>query len=204
MCQAIEMNRRSFLKRSSTTLLALAAVSLLPAFTAGCSTSWITTAEKDLPVISAILTSTLGIVADATGNAALDAVGQAALNVAINAASAGLVTLSSLVTDYNASPSASVLVKITAALTDVQQNLNGILSAAQIKDTALQTAIAGGIGVAISVVSSIELLIPSSAVSAKSAAIGVKPVKIEVSTPAEIKARYNAIVLASGYTKHTI
>ncbi|HEY1645215.1 MAG TPA: hypothetical protein VGF75_02405, partial [Candidatus Saccharimonadales bacterium] len=107
-----------------------------------------------------------------------------------------------------------VLTKIDAALTDVQTNLSAVLTAAHIKDAALQATIASGISIAISVISTIQLLIPAS-VSSKSAsalAIGVSriqaknsiPQKLKITDSTTLKLMYNVVAASCGYSAQLV
>src|SRR6185312_509490 len=148
------MDRRQLLKMSAaaSAVLAVPSVTIL---TTGCDTSWTQKAIDDIPTISNIVGSILSIVA--LGNPALSPEVASAINAALTAASAALVTLQTLINDYKASKDASVLVKIDAALADVQTNLSAVLEVAHVKDPALQATISTGISLAMTVISAIEL-----------------------------------------------
>jgi hypothetical protein len=205
------MNRREIIKMSG---IAVAAISIAPAVVVmdGCDTSWVKTAIDDLPTIKAIINSILSIVS--LGDPALTPAVSAAINLALAASNAALITLQALITDYNAAPSSSIIAKIDAALTDLQTNLSGVLAAAQIKNAALQATIATGIALAISVVSAISLLIPSSASSSKSTSLAVYtpkdkavsavPQKIKITDSATIKLLYNVVAASAGYTSQVV
>lgn len=205
------MERRNLLKSLTVGSIVLA-TSGPTLMVAGCSTSWITTAVDDIPTISNIVGSVLSIVA--LGNPALSPELSALINAGLQAASAALVTVQSLISDYKTAPNASILTKIDAALTDVQTNLSSVLSAAHIKDAALQATISTGISLALTVLSTIQLLIPATVSSRKSAALNVSvdrsqaknavPQKISVVPSNTLKMMYNVVASSCGYSAQVV
>jgi hypothetical protein len=192
--------------------LAVASVAVLavglPAIE-GCTTpSWINTAISDLPELGSIVNSILSVVAVA-GPILPPGVGIAAQLV-----QAGLTTLEALVADYKATPSAGLITKIDAALTDVQSNLNAILSAGHIDNVGTQALIATGVALAILVVQGIQALIPAPSVASPTSSLSKKvmrrEVKVSMNTPvvlltaAQIKASYNLIAVAAGYSQQQV
>jgi hypothetical protein len=167
----------------------------------GCSTSWVTTALNDLPVIVNIATTIATIVADALGGGIISPAVAAIIKTAAGAVQAGLALAQQLISDYNANPSASIIAKIKQALVDVQAQLTNILQAAHIDNAALQATIAGAIGLAITVVTAIMSLLPAvttgGAMTAPRAAI--KPL-----TPSQIKAQFDSILTENGYGKYAL
>lgn len=199
------LDRRKLLK-FGTAAIAVAGVSTGMTLLTGCDMSWVTTAIADIPVISGIVGSILSIVA--LGNPALTPALSASINFGLTAAAAALVTLKTLIDDYKGAKDASVLVKIDAALTDLQGNLSDVLTAAHIKDPALQAVISTGIGLALSVVSAIQLLIPAVAAHSSSvgfakinrnSAVSLVPQKIRVTEPNTVKMMYNVVAASCGY-----
>jgi hypothetical protein len=150
----------------------------------------------------------------ALGNPALSPELSALINAGLQAASAALVTVQSLISDYKTAPNASILTKIDAALTDVQTNLSSVLSAAHIKDAALQATISTGISLALTVLSTIQLLIPATVSSRKSAALNVSvdrsqaknaiPQKISVVPSNTLKMMYNVVASSCGYSTQVV
>lgn len=205
------MNRRQLLK-VGTAASAVALITPGVLLTTGCDTSWIATAVDDIPTISNVIGSVLAIVA--LGNPSLSPDVAAAINFGLSAASAALVTVQALITGYKTSKDATVLAKIDAALTDVQTNLASVLSAAHIKDAALQATIATGISLAISVVSTIQLLIPAAVSSKRDAALAVGvsratakasiPQKIRVTDSTTIKLMYNVVAASCGFSGNLV
>ena len=194
------MNRREFVKYASLTgvgTLALSSGFMLE----GCSTSWITTALNDLPVVVNIATTIATIVADALGGGVIPAAVAAIIKTAATAVQTGLALVQQLIADYQANPSQTIIAKILTTLQDVQSQLTQILQAAHIDNAALQATIAGAIGLAITVVTAIMSLLPNvtpaGAMRAPRAAI--KPL-----TPAQIKAQFDSILTQNGYGKYDL
>lgn len=205
------MDRRQLLKVTSAATVALAVTGPMLMST-GCSTTWITTAINDLPTIQGIAESILAIVA--IGDPALTPVITAAIILAVKGATAALATTQALIQDYKAAPSTTVLGKIDAALTDLQQNLSQVLQAAQIKNAALQATIATGISLALSVISAIQLLIPPQVAASHGAALSVTvdralaksaiPQQIVVANSTTIKLMYNVVASSCGYSAQVV
>lgn len=204
------MDRRQLLKVATVASAGIALSST--AFMVGCDSSWINTALNDLPTIEAIVGSLVSIVA--LGDPALSPAVSAAINIAFETIKAGLVTVQALVSDYKVSSSASVIGKIDAALTDLQTNLSQVLQLAQIKNAALQATIATGIALAISVVSTIQLLIPAQVAATRGAALNVTvdravakqaiPQKIKVVDSNTVKLMYNVVASSAGYSLQVV
>lgn len=195
------MKRREFIG----TLTAGAATLALGGFSLemeGCSTSWITTALNDLPVIVNIATTVAMIVADALGGSVISPAVAAIIQTAAQAVSTGLVVVQQLIAQYQANPSASIIQKIDAALTDVQANLQSILSAAHIDNPALQATIAGIIGLALTVVGAIISILPAPAPVAGGAKVARVPMK--PLSPSQIKERANSILNHNGYGNYDL
>lgn len=198
------MNRRKFLSSSAVA----ASVAVLPFLVTGCPagvTGWINTAVADIPEVTNILDSILSVVGDATGNVLLSAAAEAAIKAVLNTAAGGFVTLQTVFNDYKTDPSASALTKVVNALEDAQKNLSAILSAVHIDDPALQTVIATGVALAISVVSGIQLLIPSTKASANfKQAHGIPATAAVLPKAKDIKVQFNTVLSAHGYGAHAI
>jgi hypothetical protein len=194
------MNRRTFLTSSA----AIGAVTVLPLSLTGCNTSWIQTAIKDLPTIQTILTSLAAITLDATGNGMLDPITQGIIDTAISSAAVGLSATQAAITAYNANPAASTLSDIDSALSAELPKLSDILAAVHVKNSALINTITGSVNLAISVIASIQLLLPNSTAAARYRAAGVAAPVVTLPTPKEIANQYNLIVVTNGFSKHTI
>lgn len=204
-------NRRKFMSG----VCAATAIAAVPAIS-GCTVpSWINTAENDLPTIENIAASILSIVA--LGNPALTPAILAGIQLGVSGVQAGLKTVEALIADYKVAPGTSVIIKIDAALTDVQTNLSAILAAAHIDDAALQATISAGVSLAILVVQGIQALVPAASASNMMTSLSGKgqhvqrvqvkaqmKVPVKIPTSAEIKAYYNLVATASGYAAQQI
>lgn len=194
----MKLSRRGFIGHLGTgsAVLALAGGSVE---LAGCSTSWIDVALKDLPVIVSIATTVATIVADALSGGVLSPAIAAIIQTAATAVSAALSVVSQLVTQYEANPSASIVTKIQDALATVQANLQSILNAAHIDNPALQATITGIIGLALSVVSALISILPApapvSAKAAKTMTVGAA----KIPSASQLRSQANAILAANGY-----
>lgn len=201
------MDRRTFITRTAAVAAATPFVGLSVAPLVGCSTNWIDTAISDIPTAVSIADSVLGIVGLAIGNGTLDASVGAIISGAATTANAGLVTLKALIQDYQASPDASTLQKIDAALTDVRQNLQSILTTAGIKNAALQVTISTAVTLALSALSAIQLLIPigSSSSATMLKVSGPRHTQQELITKTHlpssdnVKTMFNAVAVTQGY-----
>lgn len=200
------MNRRQLLKSSAITAAVLPVATGLTLATTGCSTSWIDTAIKDIPVAEGIAQSILGIAALAGGNGAMDPAIAALIKVAGTAVTAGLTTLEALINQYKTAPNSSVLDKIDVALTDLQTNLGSILQVSGIKDANLQIAISSAVGLAIAVISAIQTLVPAAPVSsAVRRAASHKLVKATVVPSADqIASMFNAVMVLHGFEQFQV
>jgi hypothetical protein len=166
----------------------------------GCNTSWLNTAIADLPIVISILTSVLKIVAIAQGKGADSAMVKEVQDIG-NQATQDLTTVQKLINDYKTASAADkpgILGKIDAALNSSQKDLQGILAAFHVKDTATQTAISVGVGLAVTTVEAIISLLPPAKSAGMPTAMTVKkapPHKPD--KPEDLKAKYNAIVSAN-------
>jgi len=194
------MDRRDFIHKTTIGTLSLASITS-GFMLEGCSTSWITTALNDLPVIVKIATTIATIVADALGGGIISLAIAAAIQTAATAVQTGLALVQQLVKDYQAAPNASIIAKIQTALTDVQANLTAILSAAHIDNVALQAVISGAVGLAITVVTALMSLLPSTTTSG---ALRAPRAAIKPLTAQQITAQMNGILVRDGYGKYEI
>lgn len=179
----------------------LAIVLALAMLTSACSTSWISVAVADLPVLVQIATSILGIVSAAQGKGAVDPA------LAAKVASVGaevqtdLQKLQSLVDAYKVAPDAgkpAILAEISKLLGVVQSQLSDVLSAFHVKDASLQAAVAGSVALALTTILAIQSLLPPSP-AAKVARVAVKPPSAKA-----LKASFNSLVSANGFSAYAI
>ncbi len=169
----------------------------------GCSSSWITTLENDLPQLVSIASSIISIVALAQGNGALPA----ALAPDIAAAAAALKTslqdLQSAVTAYNNGKGSGTLAAVTDALIAVQTSAQNVIAAlpAGSVSTPTETAIIAGIGLLITLLSSVQLLMPGGAPAPAVAKARARAVVERPSMPdaATIRTGFNAVLQLHGF-----
>ena len=166
--------------------------------------NWLDTAIADLPVVLQIVTSVMGIVATIQGkDPATDPMIKEVTDIGAQAQK-DLQTAQSLINDYKAAKTPDTLAKIDAALSALQKDLQGILAAFHVKDTATQTAIAAGIGLALTTVQAIYSLLPAvSAAPSTAMPTGAEAKPVPKSAPhkppkpEDLKATYNALVSAN-------
>lgn len=197
------MDRREFVGTLTASAAALALSGL-----EGCSSTWVDTALKDLPVIINIATTVATIVADALSGGVIPSAVAAAIQTAAQAAQAALTLVQQLIAQYQANPSASIVQKIQTALQTVQTNLQAILAAAHVDSPALQATIAGLIALALSVVTALEGILPAPAPSPKptpapaiktTVAYGAK-----IPSAGQIRSQANAILAQNGYSRYAL
>jgi hypothetical protein len=165
----------------------------------GCNLNWINIAIGDIPVVLDIVTSVLGIVAIAQAKGQADP-GMITEVQNIGAqAKADLTVVQKLVNDYKTAAEADkpgILGKIDAALSASKKDLQDILTAFHVKDTATQTAIVAGVGLALTTVDAIYSLLPPPPPSTTmpTASVAKKSSKHFPRKPEDLKTEYNAIV----------
>jgi hypothetical protein len=168
----------------------------------GCNANWVNIAVADVPVVLQIVTSTVTIVSIAEGKGADSNIVAEVTSIAAQAKT-DVSTVQSLINDYNAAAAndkPGILPKIDAALTATEKDLQGILTAFHVKDTATQTAVAAGIGLALTTVEAIYSLVPAAPVTTAAmptASHAKKSQPHKPRTPKELRTEYNALVGAS-------
>lgn len=183
----------------SRALLMLAVVSAtftLCCLITGCNApAWITDAESLLPIIGSSITSVLSFIAAFTGNAALAGV-LGKISTIIADVGNGLTDLDKMVQEYKANPSDTLYQKITAAASDIRENLKQILS-----DTGLPASLAAKVQawaqIALTQLEGWMGVLPALHQAAKSntlhAMAALKPADDRILPPAELKAAFNRI-----------
>jgi hypothetical protein len=189
-------------KASVCTILSVALI------LAGCSTSWISAALADLPVITQVALNIASIVSMAQGNGQTSPAVTSQVQAIANQVKSDLTLVQSLITSYQSATAAekpAVVQKIAAALSDVQANMNAILTSVHVNDAALEATITAAVGVAVTTVASIQSLLPASpapvsaaaatshAASARTSAVSKPP------SAKQLKKQFNAIFLANGF-----
>jgi hypothetical protein len=170
-----------------------------------CSSSWIQTAINDVPAVLQIVQSVLSIVALAQQKGGVDPAVASTVRQLAAQATADLQLAQQLVADYQAAAAAdkpAVLGKVRAALQAAVTDLNGILSAAHIKDANTQAAIATGLQLALTTVVAILALVPQSPVVA--GAKQAKPVSAKPPSPQALRKAWNASAVRYGYAQFAI
>ena len=172
----------------------------------GCSfASFIAAAEADLPVVLQMITNITNIVAPGVSVpiAAAGALALTSLQILCGtpAISATKCDPTSLVGQYQAAPSTTLLQKIQAALLTVNGHINAMLQVANGLPPGVGAAIVVAIGIALSTVTSILSMIPPSAnpaalkVTLATAHKPAKPAALKVSFNAAISGQYPAAVV---------
>lgn len=200
----MELTRRKF---GLASLYAAAAVSALPstALIAGCNTSWITTAEKDLPIIVQVGETVIAIVGTLTANPVLSVASIALINEAAKAFGASLTLLQDAITAYQAAPGDAALKRVIAALDAAQNDAPAVISSISQVPARIVSVITGAIGTAITLLSAIESLLPPSVSPAgnkaavkASARVAVKT-KIELPNAQILKGQFNSLLSIYGF-----
>lgn len=196
-------------------ILALCVV--LVAFMIACSTTWLVQLENYLPVAFQAANGVIAILA------ALGVAGGLAVPVSQaveTAVTQGLTMLcgqdpnnssqcnpSSLVGQYNSAPSASLLVKIQATITDLQSQLTQWLTLIHIKAANVQASIIAAVTLIQTTIAAIAARIGTAAAVFAGAAPNVvaapKIPKMPISVK-QFKAQYNSLVTFSGYGQFSI
>lgn len=191
------LTRRSFGK------LSIAAAALtVTGVTTGCpSESDLNTAVNDIPVIINILQPVATVIVAACAPEALPLV-----NVAVGAANTALNLLVQEIQTFKATKSQSTIARIDALIQTANDNLSKILGLFHTNDASTMTYVQGAIALALSTLSSIQLLIPApaNASTRRLSAPQVVAVKPVVITPAQLKTMYNSLCVFNGFTPNQI
>lgn len=214
------MNRRQFGTRAAAALGSAALLTTLPAME-GCDTSWIATAEADLPTIISIGTTVISVIADATGNGAFSPAAVALLQESAKELNADLQTLNDAIAAYKSAAGPDTLAKVIAALRAVQADAPDVVNALpMIGSASLTSVVTGAIGTLITLLAAIETLLPQTTTGATvptpstgvakarvTAAIAVRvPVKTKIKLPESmvLKSSLNATLSVYGFGQHQI
>lgn len=201
------MNRRNFLKASTTgAAVAVAAPSIL--LTTGCSTAWISTVINDIPELINIADSVISIVGVATGNGTLATAAGATVTTFANVLKASLTAMQDAANAYNSNKSQGNLQALIAATQAVQNDLANITAAlpSGTVSSSLQTSLVAGIGLAVTIMSAIQAIIPGAAPVAvtASAVQAVSQGKVSVPNADTIRYAYNCTLRIKGYPGQVI
>jgi hypothetical protein len=147
---------------------------------AGCSTSWINEAEQIVAALIPAAANLVTLVAALEGKS-VSATDMATIQNAGTQAEADLQLVQSLIAAYQKADAAAkpgILNQIQSAILAAQGNLQGVLPALHIKDTATQTKITAVVGIVLSEVQSLAAVVPvvqaGGEASAKIPALAVK------------------------------
>lgn len=169
-------------------------VPMLVVALAGCGVAqWVKVAEQILPVVLPMVTNMVTAVTLLEGRT----VSVSDLNTitkTANQVSADLNLAGQLVSQYQASPNATTIGKINAALADVNANLSALLPALHITDQATTQKVTAIVMLISSEVNSIERILPmvtGSPTKAKAGGVGSG-----LLSGSQLKNEFNAIVSA--------
>jgi len=197
-------------RKISTQLAAVALMFALPLMAFSCQ-QWLTTIERDLPVVLQIVGNIVTFAAPGVGTilATAGKVATDGLNVLCGAPQPdGSCSPTSLVGQYKANKNQTTLGEIEATITDVQDHLDSMIATvksagANIPDATVATVVKS-IALASSTLLAIQSVIPPSALPpAKNARVMARrtvlprPGTLPILTPSQIKAQFNAIVSES-------
>jgi len=200
------VGRRTFLKLSASG----AAVAVLPAtaLLEGCSTEWVDVVLKDLPTVVNIAGTILSIVATATGTGALSPVIGQIISASATALQASLQAFKDAVDAYNASKTQGNLNAVIAALQVAQNDARKVIEAlpAGTVSTTVQLAIVGALGLVVTLLSSIQTLIPGGAPLSITTKAGIDVVRTKPVMPNAdaLKFGMNAVLNLHGFASAQI
>lgn len=149
-------------KRSKSGQGVLAVVLCMTMIWSGCSTDWIKEAEQIVATLIPAAANLVTLVAALQGKNVSAGDLQLVQNTGAQA-SADLQLIQSLIAAYQKADAASkpgIMNQIQNAIAAVQANLQGVLPALHIKDTATQTKITAVVGVLLSEVQSLAAVVP--------------------------------------------
>jgi hypothetical protein len=161
------MKKSNGLGRVGLTLSLTLALCVSMALTA-CSTNWIVQAEQVLAVLIPAATNIVALVAALQGKS-VSAVDMQTIQKAGVQAGADLQLIQALIAAYqkaDATAKPGITNQIQTAIGAVQANLQGLLPALHIQDTATQTKITAVVGIVLAEVQSLAAIVPLVSASA--------------------------------------
>jgi len=187
--------------KRSWSRIAVAAVLSVTMIWAGCSTNWIGDAEE---IVAALIPAAANIVAlvAALQGKSVSASDLQTIQNAGTQAGADLQLIQSLIAAYqqaDESAKPGILSQIQTAINTVQGNLQGLLPALHIKDTATQAKITAVVGILLSEVQSLAAVVPLVQGQGSSASVRASLGKGKVTAPlsaSEFVKAYNATLTA--------
>jgi hypothetical protein len=141
-------------------LLLVSALALAIAAPA-CSTSWITTAEQYVQVLTPAIEDIVGILTLAGVKGASTTQENVVAEYA-QQATTDLNTVNTLLTQYNSANATTTLQQINAAAQDAANNLNEILPALHISDPTTVSKADAAVTLAVNTLAELEALLPAS------------------------------------------
>lgn len=168
---------------------------------AGCSSSWITTVENDLPEILNIVTSIVSVISVAEGNASLPTqVGQV-VQAAVAVLQASLGALQDAVNAYKAKQSAGTLNAVIAALNVAEADVQKVVAALPAGSVSpnVATVIVAGLGTVVTILSAIQALVPGAAPAAVTAATAKGAEKVVLPNAAAIRLGFDSVLRLHGF-----
>lgn len=198
----MSMNRRNFLQTGAIGTGLVLTAPALAIFETGCSTSWIQTVENDLPIIVGVANSILQVITTATGSGAIAGTVGALVTAAVQTLTASLGALQEAVTAYQANTGTG-LSKIIAALVASQAAIKGVIESlpAGTVSPIVLTIIVAGVGTVITILSSIQALIPGAAPAGVTARAisAVSRQTVVMPNAATLKTGFNSVLWLHGY-----
>lgn len=149
--------------KPKTTLLALALACVMAITGCWFNPAWLQDALNDLPVLVQMALSIAQIIAVTKSGTAPSSAEIAAINQISSVADQGLLAIQALYKSYTSANSTTTIADIKAAGNALVTNLNQLLQAAQIKDTALLARVTSAVNLIVSTVNTILGLLPASA-----------------------------------------
>jgi hypothetical protein len=166
----------------------------------GCSANWISEAQQIVAVLIPATANLVTLVATVQGDVS-SADLQTVQSVGAQAG-ADLQLTQSLIAQYqkaDASAQPGLLRQIQASISSVQTNLNGLLSALHIKDTAMRTKITAVVGILLTEVQSVAAVVPIVNPNASAGMVRMATTQAKKQVPLsanELAGSYNAMMTA--------
>ncbi|HEY3974320.1 MAG TPA: hypothetical protein VGM18_15045 [Candidatus Sulfotelmatobacter sp.] len=178
--------------------LFLAVVLCLTITLAACSTAWVGEAEQVVAALIPAATNIVALVAALQGKS-VSAGDLQTIQQAGTQAGADLQLIQALITAYqqaDATAKPGILNQIQTAIGTVQANLQALLPALHIQDTATQTKITAVVGIVLSEVQSLAAIVPLVSANASPAMMAKAVQKNAPLSAAEFVKSYNATLTA--------
>lgn len=165
----------------------LAPILALVMLSVGCTDQWLKVALADLPVLTQMGLNIATLVATLDGQPVSAADLATIQNVSAEAGK-GLSLLDTLYREYEANPSTGTIQKISAVITDLQNNLPAVLAAGHIGNVLLEQRVSAAVGLILTTVQSFAALLPTATPTTAQRVVTNLP------RPKELKKAWNAQV----------